>query len=36
MRGAGRAWMKRWILIVPFKKPVYEQVIKAFRHLGAK
>lgn len=23
-------------LIVPFKKPVYEQVIKAFRHLGAK
>ena len=22
--------------IVPFKKPVYEQVIKAFRHLGAK
>ena len=23
-------------IIVPFKKPVYEQVIKAFRHLGAK
>jgi putative (di)nucleoside polyphosphate hydrolase len=22
-------------LIVPFKKPVYEQVVKAFRHLGA-
>ena len=22
-------------LIVPFKKPVYEQVIAAFRHLGA-
>jgi putative (di)nucleoside polyphosphate hydrolase len=22
-------------IIVPFKKPVYEQVIKAFRHLGA-
>ena len=23
-------------IIVPFKKPVYEQVIAAFRHLGAK
>ncbi len=22
-------------LIVPFKRPVYEQVVKAFRHLGA-
>jgi putative (di)nucleoside polyphosphate hydrolase len=22
-------------IIVPFKKPVYEQVVKAFRHLGA-
>ena len=22
-------------MIVPFKKPVYEQVVKAFRHLGA-
>ena len=35
------AW--RWVrmddmldIIVPFKQPVYLQVIKAFRHLGAK
>ena len=34
------AW--RWVrmddmldIIVPFKKPVYEQVIRAFGHLGA-
>ena len=33
--GNGPAWMRSLDIVVPFKKQVYEQVVKAFRHLGA-